>query len=70
MMELTDKLMKEYSIEVVRKEVWHNKENMALVEELDKGSVCGGLPYYYNEATKKTICGEANYEELKKWARV
>lgn len=71
MMKLTDRLMKEFpSIKIVRKEVWHNKENMELVKAFDKGDSCGGLPFYYNEENKKTICGEARYSDLKAWAGV
>jgi thiol-disulfide isomerase/thioredoxin len=68
MLKLTDKLMKEFSdITIVRKEVWHNKENMELVKKCDAGDECGGLPFYYNTETKKWLCGETGYEELKEW---
>ncbi len=71
MMKLTDALMKAFpDVTIVRKEVWHNKENMELVKELDKGDACGGLPFYYNEKTGKWLCGEVSYEELKEWAGV
>lgn len=71
MLKLTDKLMQEFpQIKIVRKEVWHNKENMALVKKLDADDACGGLPFYYNEQNKKWLCGEVKYTELKEWVGV
>lgn len=71
MMKLTDKLMQEFpAIKIERKEVWHDKVNMKLVEELDKENLCGGLPFYYDTETTKSLCGEVEYAELKKWAGV
>lgn len=71
MRELTDKLMLEYpDVHIERKEVWHNESNMKFIEELDKGDACGGVPFYYNGKTKKWLCGEVSYEELKGWAEV
>lgn len=68
---LTDQLMKEYpEIKIVRKEVWHNKENMALIKECDKEEHCGGVPFFYNDTTKDWLCGEVEYKEIKKWAGV
>jgi len=69
MRKLTDKLMKENpAISVVRKEVWHNKENMKLIKELDTNDGCGGVPFFYNGKTKGWLCGEVEYEELVAWA--
>jgi thiol-disulfide isomerase/thioredoxin len=48
-------------------EVWHNKENAKKLEEIDK-DFCGGVPFFYNTESKKWICGEAEYDELKEWA--
>ncbi len=51
-------------------EVWHNKENDKWLEALDVGeNICGGVPFFLNQITGKTICGEASYEEVKKWAK-
>ena len=47
-----------------RLEVWHHKENMALLEELDSDEGCGGLPYYINTDTKKWLCGEVTEDEI------
>lgn len=71
MLKLTDTLMKEFpEIVVTRKEIWHNKENMELVKKLDANDGCGGVPFYYNEKTKKWLCGEVTYKELKDWAGI
>ncbi|MBP6884927.1 MAG: hypothetical protein KBC17_03880 [Candidatus Pacebacteria bacterium] len=64
---LVEKLKKEAGVAVERLEVWHNEENMKKLESFDKG-VCGGVPYFYNTETGKSICGEATIDELKEWA--
>lgn len=64
---LVEKLKKETGVSVERLEVWHNEENMKKLESFDKG-VCGGVPYFYNTETGKSICGEATIDELKEWA--
>ena len=51
---LVEKLEKELKVEVKKIEVWHNAKNAALLEKLDKGE-CGGVPFFYNEKTKKSI---------------
>lgn len=71
MQKLTTKLMQEYpNVFIERKEVWHNKENMDLVEDIDSDESCGGIPFFYNTQTKEELCGEVTYEDLKKWAGV
>ena len=71
MRKLTDKLMAEYpDVKIIRKEVWHDKGNMAFIEELDKGDGCGGVPFYFNTGTQKWLCGEVTYDELKGWVGV
>lgn len=64
---LVEKLMKEEGVKVESFETWHNEENAKKMEEYDKG-LCGGVPFFYNTDTKKFICGETGYDELKKWA--
>ena len=50
-------------------EIWHNEENDKLLEELDKGeNSCGGVPFFLNKKTGKTICGDAPEKEIRKWA--
>jgi len=71
MRKLTDKLMQEFpTIHIERKEVWHNEENMNFIKECDKNDDCGGVPFFYNDVTKAWLCGEVEYEEIKKWAGV
>lgn len=70
MRKLTDKLVNEFDIEIIRKEVWHNKENMKLLKQFDNGDACGGLPFFYNNKNKTWLCGEVGYDELKTWAEV
>ena len=67
MHELVEKLEKEEGVKVDAYEIWHNKENEKKLLEIDK-DMCGGVPFFYNEQTKKFICGEADYEILKAWA--
>lgn len=63
-----DKLVKEgYTIRKI--EIWHNEENSKLLEKLDcEDEPCGGVPFFLNQKTGKTVCGEVKFEELKKWA--
>lgn len=63
-----DRLDKEEGIQVSRLEVWHNEENGKKLEELDTVS-CGGVPFFINKNTGKTICGETQYEEILSWAK-
>ena len=68
---ILEQLEKE-DIHIEHVEVWHNAENAAWLESLDKnpdGSVfCGGIPLFYNEKTGKKLCGNQKYEKLKAWA--
>ena len=68
MHDLVVQLEKEERIKVEAIEVWHNKENEKRLLEIDK-DMCGGVPFFYNTKTKKFICGDASYEELKTWAK-
>ncbi len=65
---LVEKLEKELKIKIERLETWHNSKNKELMQKCDNGK-CGGVPFFYNEKTKKWLCGVNGYEELKKWAR-
>lgn len=64
---LVKKLEEETGVKVERYEVWHSEENARKMEEYDKG-MCGGVPFFFNTETNAVICGEAPYEEVKKWA--
>jgi len=68
MHELVERLQKEESIEIDAIEVWHNKENEKKLLDIDK-DLCGGVPFFYNTKNKKFICGSADYDELKDWAK-
>lgn len=68
MMPLIEKLEKELGVTVDKKEVWHDEANAREMEEYDK-DLCGGVPFLYNTENGKFVCGEANYEELKDWAK-
>lgn len=68
MLKLTDKIMKDFpDVHIERMEIWHDKANMELVKEYDTDDTCGGIPFYYDTETKKWLCGEVAYEELKGW---
>ena len=64
---LVERLEEEESINIAKLEVWHNEVNAKRMKEYDKG-YCGGVPFFFNQKTGKWICGEADYERLKKWA--
>ena len=64
---LITKLEKESKLKITKLEVWHDAKNAALQQKLDAGK-CGGVPFFYNEKTKKWLCGEVPYSELKAWA--
>ena len=65
---LIEKLEKEEGIKIERLEVWHDSKNAELLQKLDNGK-CGGVPFFYNNKTGKWICGSADYEKLKAWAK-
>ncbi len=65
---LVEKLEKEEGIKIETLEVWYNKENERRLLEIDK-DLCGGVPFFYNTKTKKYLCGQVDYKELKNWAR-
>ena len=65
---LIERLEKEESVTVSQIEVWHNEENLKILESYDK-DFCGGVPFFFNSETKKWICGEVPYEQLKNWAK-
>lgn len=67
MQPLIDRLEAETGAAVERLEVWYDEANFGRLKECDDGS-CGGVPFFCNTDTDKTICGEAEYEALKSWA--
>ena len=66
---LVERLEKEEGVKVEALEVWHNKENEKVLEEIPCFKECGGVPFFYNQQTEKFICGETTYETLKAWAK-
>lgn len=64
---LDERLEKELKVKLERLEVWHNAENAKLLQRTD--TVCGGVPFYFNRETGKTLCGMVDYETLKAWAQ-
>lgn len=64
---IIEKLQEETGVAVDRVEVWHSEENMKKMQSYDK-DMCGGVPFFYNTETGKSICGEVPYEEFKNWA--
>ena len=72
MLPIVSQLEKETGVKITSVEVWHNAENAAFLENIDKnadGSVfCGGIPLFYNEKTGKKLCGNQKFEKLKDWA--
>lgn len=67
-MKHVDKLIDE-GFDIQKIEVWNNKENDEIMMKLDTGeNMCGGVPFFLNKKTGKTICGETSYKEIKNWA--
>jgi len=64
---LVERLEEEEKVDIGKVEVWHSEANAKVMREYDKG-YCGGVPFFYNKKTGKWICGETDYERLKKWA--
>lgn len=65
---LVEKLEKEEGVKVERYEVWHNQENAQKMREYAEGR-CMGVPFFFNTETEDFVCGEADYERLKKWVQ-
>ena len=65
---LLERLEKEEGLKVEKLEVWHNSKNAELLQKYDSGK-CGGVPFFYNTKTGKWICGSADYEKFKAWAK-
>ncbi|MBP6931657.1 MAG: hypothetical protein KBD48_02965 [Candidatus Pacebacteria bacterium] len=64
---VADKLKSDTGIVLERLEVDKSDENLKYMESLDT-EPCGGVPFFVNKKTGKTVCGEVSYEELKDWA--
>ncbi|OHA49215.1 MAG: hypothetical protein A2991_02305 [Candidatus Terrybacteria bacterium RIFCSPLOWO2_01_FULL_58_14] len=64
---LVARVEREAGVKFERYEVWHDEASARKMEEYDRG-YCGGVPFYYNTATKKWVCGETDYEAFKAFA--
>lgn len=67
MMPIVEKL-KEGGIEIQQFEVWHDEKNAAEMEKYDRG-LCGGVPFFFNTASKRFICGGTDEESLRALAK-
>lgn len=45
------------------------ERNYDLLQRLDNNNKCGGLPYFYNRASHRAVCGATTYGNLRKWAK-
>lgn len=63
---LDERLEKELGVKLERLEVWYNKNNAEMLQRVD--ATCGGVPFYLNRETGKTLCGMVDYGTLKSWA--
>lgn len=53
---------------VQRLETWHDDANRNLYAEVGGHRDCGGVPFFYNRETKKSMCGAVALDALKCWA--
>ncbi len=65
---IVDDLRKNLGVAIEQYEAWHNEENLKKFREYDK-NFCGGVPFFINTDTGKSICGEAAYDAFLKWAQ-
>ena len=65
---LVEKLRQDLGFKIEQYEVWHNDANLKKFREYDK-AFCGGVPFFVNTDTGKSICGETTYENLEKLAK-
>tara|TARA_Y100000034_G_C6879213_1_gene402577 strand:+ start:1658 stop:1918 length:261 start_codon:yes stop_codon:yes gene_type:complete len=68
MIPLIKKLEKETGVKVKQVETWHNSANKKKLESSKGYDKCGGVPFFLNEETGKSLCGSVDYDKLKKWA--
>lgn len=68
MMPMVEKLEKELGVKVEKLEVWNNEENAKKLEVIDRG-LCGGVPFFYNDANQDFICGSCDEDRLRAWMK-
>lgn len=64
---IIDELESKEGVNILRLEVWNNATNNKKLTDMDTVS-CGGVPFCINTKNGRTICGEAEYEDIKSWA--
>lgn len=68
---LLNKLTFETGLLVEERDTWKNKSDERLMEQYQgivNNKDCDGIPFFYNTVTGDYLCGEVNYQTLKKWA--
>jgi hypothetical protein len=50
-------------------ETWEDESNQKQYDSVGGATLCGGVPFFYNLETGKSICGAAPCEALVKWAK-
>lgn len=65
---LVEKVAKDLGVRIEQVEVWNDDANAARLAKIDKG-LCGGVPFFYNDATRTFICGSTDEETLIRWAK-
>lgn len=68
MQPVIERVEREEGVTIEKYEVWHNDENLKKLKEYERG-VCGGVPFFLNDATQQFICGETTYENLRTWTQ-
>jgi thiol-disulfide isomerase/thioredoxin len=73
MMPLVEKLEKETGVSFEKLEVWHSEKNADLMRSYRSviAPKCGGqlrTPTFLKTETNDVLCGEVEYDALKKWA--
>jgi thiol-disulfide isomerase/thioredoxin len=68
MMPLVEKLESETGKKVKQIETWHNSANKKKLEATEGYDDCGGVPFFFNEESKMSLCGSVPYGKLKAWA--
>ncbi|MFA6407321.1 MAG: thioredoxin family protein [Candidatus Paceibacterota bacterium] len=62
-----EKIELDNHLTIERLEVWHDIANQQLMKEYDTEH-CEGVPFFYNTRSKKSICGETDFQSLEDWA--
>jgi len=65
--ERLERLEEEEGIKVSKYEVWHDSNNQSKMMKYAEER-CIGVPFLFNKETKQYICGESNYERIKRLA--